>query len=75
MFLNADEMRELTQKAHHAAQVRVLHSMGIKHCARPDGSVAVLRSHIEDLLSSGTKVSKLSVNNEPDWSALNATRT
>ena len=75
MFLDASEMRELTQRSQHASQLRVLRLMGIEHRSRPDGSIAVLRSHIENVLGGGAKISKNLANSEPNWSALNATRT
>lgn len=50
MFLSHDELIELTGKSQRAAQVRVLLHMGIEHRCRPDGSVAVLKSHIDKQL-------------------------
>ena len=72
MFLDASELRELTQRSQHASQVKVLRSMGIEHRPRPDGSVAVLRSHVEHVLSGGTSANRKLSNAEPNWSALNA---
>lgn len=75
MFLDTSEIRELTQRSRHASQVKVLRSMGIEHRSRPDGSVAVLRSHVEDVLGGGAKISRKLANTEPNWSALHAART
>ena len=50
MFLTADEVRDLTGKVRNQAQVAALRHMGIEHRVRPDGSVAVLRAHVESSL-------------------------
>lgn len=71
MFLTPEELRELTDKRVRPAQVRVLRAMGIEHRVRPDGSVVVLRSHVEKLLGGDTKQSKKAPDIEPDWGALN----
>ncbi len=47
MFLTDAEICELTQRTQHSAQIRVLCFFGIAHKQRPDGSVAVLRAHVE----------------------------
>lgn len=49
MFLTDDELTELTGKRQNAARIRVLNSMGVQHKIRPDGSIAVLRAHVERL--------------------------
>lgn len=72
MFLTPGEMQELTNRIHHSKQVLVLRSMGIEHRTRPDGSVAVLRQHVEQTL--GIVVTKRKVmSTEPNWGSLNAT--
>lgn len=48
-FLSFKEIQALTQRKVRTAQVRVLKAMGIEHRVRPDGSVAILRSHITKL--------------------------
>ena len=75
MFLDTEELRELTQRLQRACQVKVLRSMGIEHRCRPDGSLAVLRSHVENLFSGHTNVKAKNIDAEPNWGALNATRT
>lgn len=74
MFLSCDELHELTNRTQSSAQLRVLRAMGIEHRKRPDGSVAVLRSHIQQLFgaSNDTRAPKPV---EPNWGALNATST
>ncbi|AMU06279.1 DUF4224 domain-containing protein [Burkholderia cenocepacia] len=49
MFLTDEELTELTGKRQNAARIRVLNSMGVQHKIRPDGSIAVLRAHVERL--------------------------
>jgi hypothetical protein len=45
-FLEAEEVERLTDRIRRPAQVKVLRSMGIEHKVRPDGGIAILRSHI-----------------------------
>ncbi len=45
--LTAAELRALTGKVRCDAQRRVLERLGLRYAVRPDGSVAVLRSHVE----------------------------
>jgi limonene-1,2-epoxide hydrolase len=71
MFLSADQIKELTNRVQHSAQSRVLSSMGIEHIARPDGSIAVLREHVEQTMSGGHEKKKAK-RVEPNWSALRA---
>lgn len=74
MFLTGDEVRALTKRVQYSAQVRVLRAMGIEHRMRPDGSLAVLRAHIEQIFGGFSDRKKLQTV-EPNWGALNATRT
>jgi acyl-[acyl carrier protein]--UDP-N-acetylglucosamine O-acyltransferase len=62
MFLTEDDLTELTGKRQNAARIRVLNSMGIQHKMRPDGSLAVLRSHVERLF--GEKPTR---EEKPQW--------
>jgi hypothetical protein len=64
MFLDEDEIISLTQKRRHDAQARALRFLGIEHRARPDGSLAVLRAHVEKQLGEGV-VSKARKKTEP----------
>ena len=47
MFLTEEEIRELTNRKQRSAQVMVLNALGITHKVRPDGSLVVLRAHVE----------------------------
>jgi hypothetical protein len=47
IVLSDQELIELTNKERPSAQARVLDFMGIRYRPRPDGSLAVLRIHVE----------------------------
>ena len=66
MFLTTEEIIACTKKKNRDAQSRVLRFMGIDHRPRPDGTLVVLKSHVEDLL--GGAESHKTVDEEPDWS-------
>lgn len=71
MILSQQELIELTGRTRKDAQVRVLRFMGIEHRLRPDGSIAVLRDHVERILSGNPLDSdKLKKNVVPNWSAI-----
>ncbi len=68
MFLDREELIHLTGRTRKDAQVRVLRFMGIEHRLRPDGSVAVLRQHVEKSLG-GTDTVTTKREFEPNWGA------
>jgi hypothetical protein len=74
MFLDNAELRELTCRIQHAAQAKVLRAMGIDHRARPDGTIAVLRSHVEHVLGGTPGGGRKKAAPEPNWGALHAAR-
>jgi hypothetical protein len=65
VFLTADEICELTGAKWRSAQARALGMMGIESKTRPDGSLVVLRAHVEKVL--GGVVSR-SRKTAPDFS-------
>jgi len=70
MFLSKDEIEELTLKKRRSAQTAVLNALGITHKVRPDGSVVILRAHVEAVL--GGKIRQPDrLPTEPNWAALN----
>lgn len=70
MFLNDDELVALTKRTRSDAQIRALRFMGIEHKIRPDGSVAVLRAHVETTFGQ-TQLNGCNVKQvQPDWSAI-----
>lgn len=69
-LLTNEEVAELTGRTQYAAQVRVLRAMGIEHRVRPNGTIAILRSHVERLLGGIDGVGVITKTTEPDWSSL-----
>lgn len=70
LFLTAEEVHVLTNRKARPSQVKVLKAMGIEHKVRPDGSVAILRTHIEKVFdgsSAGKSKTKTAV---PNWEAI-----
>jgi hypothetical protein len=68
MMLSPDELFELTHRTRPSAQMRALRYMGIECRVRPDGSVAVLRLHVEAVLGGSLIEHKKSM--EPNWRAI-----
>lgn len=68
MFLTPDEMKELTGRIQHRSQARELNHMGIVHKVRADGSILVLRAHVEEVLGLRAKQRKAK-EVEPNWAA------
>ncbi|NYT44572.1 DUF4224 domain-containing protein [Alcaligenaceae bacterium] len=69
-FLSDSEVEGLTGRTRRDAQVRALRYMGIEHRERPDGSVAILRSHVEQVLGYAPTKKKPAYETEPNWSAI-----
>ncbi|CAB4132953.1 Domain of unknown function DUF4224 [uncultured Caudovirales phage] len=69
MILSDEELRDLTGRSRKASQVQVLRFMGIEHKVRPDGSVAVLKAHVEQVLGAYVQARKV-VEVEPNWGAI-----
>lgn len=69
MFLTCTEIAALTNRTRQSAQIRALRHLGIEHKVRADGSVVVLRAHVEHILG-GTAPSPRQKSSEPNWSAL-----
>ncbi|MBN4667180.1 DUF4224 domain-containing protein [Pandoraea nosoerga] len=55
IFLTQDEIRDMTGRVRYKSQSLVLSALGIEHRVRPDGSLLVLRSHVELSLGGTTK--------------------
>ena len=71
MILDKLELIELTGRRVKSAQVRALRYMGIEHRMRPDGSIAVLKAHVEQLLgATNPTVNRRTEEIEPNWSAM-----
>jgi hypothetical protein len=71
MILNREELIELTGRRVKSAQVRALNYMGIEHRIRPDGSVTVLKAHVEQVLGISQKTERYRREQvEPNWDAI-----
>lgn len=66
MFLTEEELTGLTGKQRSSARIRALNSMGIQHKIRPDGSIAVLRAHVDRLFGEKGGKSKIA-EWQPSW--------
>lgn len=54
LFLDSTELGILTGKKHAKRQKEVLSHMGVHYIERPDGSLVVLATHVQDVLSGPT---------------------
>lgn len=70
MVLDRQELESLTHRTRSSAQVRALRFMGIEHRIRPDGTVAVLRTHVEVALGANQSENKGNPANEPNWAGI-----
>lgn len=73
MFLSQTELIELTNRVYSRSQLKVLNFMGITHRVRPDGSVAVLRSHVQQVLGGDDEKRSIAgkeSESKPNWSAI-----
>jgi len=71
-FLEDDELYDLTHRKRCDAQLKQLRQMGIQCRVRADGSLAVLREHINREMGGVDSKEKKPTPIEPDWSALSA---
>lgn len=72
MFLDDDELKSMTHRVQRAAQAKMLRSMGIAFKQRADGSLAVLRSHVEREFGASEVRKPKAKDFQPNWSGLNA---
>lgn len=73
MFLTESELIELTLKRRRSSQSQVLKFMGIEHRVRPDGSIAVLREHVNRSLGGLEMLDTITQQKstlQPNWGAL-----
>lgn len=71
MFLTPEELVELTHAKRRDTQIRALRMMGIEYKLRPNGTPAVLCSHIEKIFG-GVQTEKPveRAGTQPNWAAL-----
>jgi hypothetical protein len=73
VFLTALEIIELTGFKRSGAQLRALRFLCIEHRQRADGTLVVLRAHVEQafgLKLAAKTESKKPQKNEPNWNAI-----
>ncbi len=72
LLLTREEVQEITHRKHQKRQSEVLRLLGVNHLVRPDGSLAVSRQHVEEVLSGNTagKQKTRMTGVEPDWSKI-----
>lgn len=72
MFLDDDELKSMTKRKQRAAQAKMLRSMGIAFKQRADGTLAVLRAHVEKEFGAGNDRQSKGKEFVPNWGGLNA---
>lgn len=72
MFLTQSQLIELTGFKRSGAQLRALRYLGLEHRQRADGSLVVLKSHVEQALGllTADKTLKKPKKATPNWSSL-----
>lgn len=70
IVLTREEIKALTERTHRDAQMKALAHMSITFSLRPDGSLVVLRAHVEQLLGIKQEHRKAKRTYEPHWDAL-----
>lgn len=72
MFLTQSQLIELTGFKRSGAQLRALRYLGLEHRQRADGSLVVLKSHVEQALGllTADKTSNKPKKATPNWSSL-----
>jgi hypothetical protein len=72
MFLSEEEIREMTQRIKRSAQAKMLRSLGIVFKIRADGSLLVLRSHVEKEMGDAPAGKAKQKDYQPNWSGIHA---
>lgn len=72
MFLSSDEIHSMTERVQRRAQAKMLRSMGIEFRQRADGSLAVLRRHVEKVFGAGAEQKSKTKDFQPNWEGINA---
>lgn len=70
MFLTKEELEQLTGRKQTAAQQRALRFMGVDHRLRPDGSIAVLKEHVQMIFGGAKPEHQTGKRIEPNWAAI-----
>lgn len=72
MFLDAEEIQQMTDRKTRVAQRRMLNALGIVYRIRADGGLLVLRAHVEHELGGAPAAPTRKKEFVPNWSAANA---
>lgn len=72
MFLSSDEIYSMTERVQRRAQAKMLRSMGVEFRQRADGSLAVLRRHVEKIFGAPLEHKSKSKEFQPNWDGINA---
>lgn len=68
MFLSNEEIIELTSRRRSDCQIEKLRSMGIEHRPRGDGSIAILRAHVNKVFGGIENMIPIAMKRiEPNW--------
>lgn len=70
MFLTDEEIVELTRRRQRKAQAMQLRFLGIEHRTRADGSLVILRAHVEEVLGK-MQAKRSATPTEPNFADLN----
>lgn len=71
MFLDNEEIKEMTDRKTRAAQRKMLNALGIVYRIRADGGLLVLRAHVERELGGAPSATTRKKDFVPNWSAAN----
>lgn len=72
MFLSSDEIISMTERVQRRSQAKMLRSMGIEFRQRADGSLAVLRRHVEKVFGGAAEQKSKVKEFKPNWDGVNA---
>jgi len=69
MILTEEEIIEITERKQYTQQAKILRFLGITFMPRPDGSLVVLKMHVEKLLG-GFPDKPVRVKSQPNWNQM-----
>lgn len=71
LFLEPSEIEGLTNRVRPKAQAKALRQLGVEHKVRPDGSVAILREHVNNVFGGNTTATQRRHKpTGPNWAAI-----
>lgn len=70
LFLDDTQIFDLTKRYRHSAQAKVLRFLGIIHDIRPDGSIVVLKEHVDKKYGGGSDTAKPSKRTRPNMESV-----